>query len=205
MSLFLRTLEEMYPNAQCELSHRNPFELLVAVILSAQTTDESVNRVTPKLFSRYDNSEKLANSSLSDLEEILRSIGLYRRKALNIRNAAITLNEQFDGKVPSTMNKLLNIPGVGRKTANVILAVAFDIPSMPVDTHVMRVSTRLGYASMNDGPKEIEIKLKEIFPEEIWNKLHHQIIFFGRYHCLARKPNCDVCKLSNVCPYLLHK
>jgi len=197
----LDTFEEMYPNAHCELNHRNIFELLVAVILSAQTTDKSVNKVTPQLFNRFKTPKDLVNASLDEIEREIKSLGLYKTKARNLQKMAQILVEDYQGKIPSEEKDLLKLPGVGRKTANVILSVAFNIPAFAVDTHVERVSKRLNIARKKDNVIVVEKKLKNFFPKEHWSKLHHQMIFFGRYHCLARKPKCEECKLTNLCSY----
>src|SRR5690554_993752 len=197
----LDTFEEMYPNAHCELNHRNIFELLVAVILSAQTTDKSVNKVTPQLFNIFKTPKDLVNASLDEIEREIKSLGLYKTKARNLQKMAQILVEDYQGKIPSEEKDLLKLPGVGRKTANVILSVAFNIPAFAVDTHVERVSKRLNIARKKDNVIVVEKKLKNFFPKEHWSKLHHQMIFFGRYHCLARKPKCEECKLTNLCSY----
>ncbi|HEY8364760.1 MAG TPA: endonuclease III [Haloplasmataceae bacterium] len=199
------TLDEMYPDAHCELNHSNPFELLVAVILSAQTTDKSVNRVTPFLFEKFSTPELLANANLEDLENCIKSLGLYKNKAQNLKKMAKMLIEKFQGEMPSDENLLIRLPGVGRKTANVVLSVAFNKAAFPVDTHVERVSKRLNLAQEKDSVLQVEKKLTKRFPKSKWNKLHHQMIFFGRYHCLARRPKCDECKLRDICSYVLDK
>lgn len=199
--IIIDTFEEMYPDAHCELIHRNHFELLVAVILSAQTTDVSVNKVTPKLFSKFKTPNDFAEANLTDIEEEIKSLGLYKTKAKNLQKMAQMLIKEYDGKVPSEEKDLLKLPGVGRKTANVILSVAFNKPAFAVDTHVERVSKRLNIADKKDHVNTVEKKLKAYFPKNRWNKLHHQMIFFGRYHCLARNPKCEVCKLTKYCSY----
>lgn len=201
MNRFLEVFEEMYPTADCELVHQNVFELLIAVMLSAQTTDKSVNNLTKDLFVKYKNPTDFLNADISELEQDLRRIGLYKNKAKNIKLTSEILLNKYNSDVPSTREELIELPGVGRKTANVVLSVGFHIPAIPVDTHVERVSKRLGLAKEKDSVLTVEKKLQKIIPEELWNKSHHQFIFFGRYHCTAKKPNCDVCKLQNECLY----
>lgn len=200
-SLIIETLEKMFPEAKAELTHNNNFELLVAVVLSAQTTDIAVNKVTPKLFSKYPSSKELSQAKQKDVEEYIKSIGLYRNKARHLIGLAKILEEKYDGQVPNTRKDLESLPGVGRKTANVVLANAFGIPALAVDTHVSRVSMRLGIAKKGSRPYEVEKKLMDFFDKDYWIKLHHQIIFFGRYHCLARNPRCNDCPLYDICVY----
>lgn len=192
-------LEEMYPDAHCELVHRNAYELSVAVILSAQTTDASVNRVTPKLFSDYPDVYALADGDLDAIAEDIRSLGLYRNKARSIHGFARGVADRFGGEVPHTMEELTSLPGVGRKCANVILSEAFGIPALAVDTHVSRVSKRLGLAYQKDDVNTIERKLKKKIPEDRWTKTHHQMIFFGRYRCHSRNPECTGCPFVTIC------
>lgn len=198
-TFIMKKLDELYPDAHCELNHRNDFELLVAVVLSAQTTDERVNSVTPYLFSKYPDACSLANAEVEDVEKIIKPIGLYHNKAINIIKLARMLMEYFEGNVPSDREDLESLPGVGRKTANVILSNCFDVPAFAVDTHVSRVSKRLGIADKQDEPDKIEEKLMNYFPRKDWGKLHHQFIFFGRYKCKAAKPDCADCPLKKIC------
>ncbi len=191
----------MYPDARTELLHRNPFELLVAVILSAQSTDAAVNRVTPSLFESFPTPASFADASLQDLETAIKTIGLYRNKAANIKATARMIIENHGGEVPRTYHALTALPGVGRKTANVVLSVAFHVPRIAVDTHVERVSKRLRLASMDDAPHVVEEKLMRKVPRSRWVRLHHQMIFFGRYHCKAKRPECERCKLRADCRY----
>lgn len=195
----LEELEKLFPNAECELYHRNEFELLIAVVLSAQTTDERVNMVTPHLFEKYPNSEALMHADLKDVERCIQSIGLYRNKAKNIIALAKSLNERFDGKVPSNRKDLMSLEGVGRKTANVVLSVAFDVPALAVDTHVLRVSKRLGFAKKEDDVLAVEEKLKRKIKRDYWNRTHHLFIFFGRYLCKAKNPECERCPFVEIC------
>ena len=201
-TLIMKSLDKLYPNAHCELNHRNNFELLVAVVLSAQTTDERVNSVTPFLFKKYPDANKLAKAKLKDVETIIKPIGLYHNKAINIIKLSNELNERFNGEVPSNREDLESLSGVGRKTANVVLNNCFDYPAFAVDTHVSRVSKRLGIAEEEDDVSQIEEKLMNYFPKDKWGKLHHQFIFFGRYKCKAIKPDCSDCPLKKICNYL---
>ncbi|MFP4187264.1 MAG: endonuclease III [Acholeplasmataceae bacterium] len=197
----LAAMDRMFPEATVELEHDDAFQLLVAVVLSAQTTDVSVNRVTRVLFERYPTPQRLARASYQDVEAIIRTIGLYRNKAKNIIELAAELEARYNGTVPADRARLEALPGVGRKTANVVLSNAFGIPALAVDTHVARVSVRLGLAQKGDSVRTIEEKLMRLIPRERWQKAHHQFIFFGRYHCLARKPKCRVCPLYDICIY----
>jgi endonuclease-3 len=194
-------LEQQFPNAQCELVHQSPFELLIAVILSAQTTDKSVNLVTPALFRQFPTPTAMARASLAQLEEALKQLGLFRNKAKHIQATATMLLERFDGQVPATRNHLMMLPGVGRKTANVVLSVAFGIPAVPVDTHVERIAKRLGLAKDADDVLAVEQKLQRKIPRDLWNTSHHQMIHFGRYFCTAQNPRCDACSLTAQCKY----
>lgn len=195
----LNTFDEMYPNAKCELKHSNNLELLIAVMLSAQTTDESVNKLTATLFNKYKTVEDYAEASLPELESDIRSIGLFRNKAKNIKAMAKALQMRFNGVVPDSFDALQSLPGVGRKTANVVMAEAFNYPSLAVDTHVARISKRLGFAKPDDSVLTIEKKLMKTIPKNRWIKTHHQMIFFGRYHCKALSPNCKECSLVDIC------
>ncbi|WP_416325386.1 endonuclease III [[Eubacterium] hominis] len=195
----LDILEEMFPNAECELIHRNAFELLVAVVLSAQTTDVSVNKVTPALFEAFPTPQAMAEADIHDIEEKIKRIGLYRNKARSIQNLSKSLMENFGGIVPSSMKDLTSLAGVGRKTANVVRSVCFDIPSIAVDTHVERISKRLGLAKPQDSVEVVEQKLKRKIKRERWNRAHHLFIFFGRYHCMARNPQCEQCPFQDFC------
>ena len=168
-------------------------------MLSAQTTDKSVNAVTPILFDKYPSLEELNKAPLSDIEEILKPIGLYKNKAKNLKGIVKDLLERFNGKVPSNKDELMTLPGVGNKTAGVIRAEIFQIPDLPVDTHILRISKRLNLAKKEDEPIDVERKLKKLIPEERWIKSHHQLIHFGRYFCTARNPQCENCKISDMC------
>ncbi|MFG6118422.1 endonuclease III [Thalassobacillus sp. B23F22_16] len=195
----LDVFEEMFPHAECELNHSNPFDLLIAVVLSAQCTDALVNKVTKDLFKKYRTPEDYLAVPLEELEQDIRSIGLYRNKAKNIRKLSQTLLDKFDGEVPRTKEQLESLAGVGRKTANVVASVAFEEPAIAVDTHVERVSKRLGICRWKDSVLEVERTLMRKIPKERWSETHHRMIFFGRYHCKAQRPNCEECKLLEIC------
>lgn len=198
---FSHYLEELFPDAKAELDFTNHFELLIAVVLSAQTTDIAVNKVTKELFRKYPTPADLMIAELEDVMSTIKTIGLYKTKAKNIIGLAKILIEAHHGEVPNDRTALESLPGVGRKTANVVLSNAFGVPAIAVDTHILRISKRLGLAAESDNVLEVEQKLNKQFPKEQWLKLHHQLIFFGRYHCIARKPKCDTCKMQTICPY----
>ncbi|QGJ70744.1 DNA-(Apurinic or apyrimidinic site) lyase /endonuclease III [Planctomycetales bacterium 10988] len=196
----LRRLKKEYPAPECALLHDNPLQLLVATILSAQCTDKRVNIVTPSLFQRYSTAEAFAEAELTDLEEAVKTTGFYRNKAKNIKACCQQLVEHYQGEVPKSLEKLVVLPGIGRKTANVVLGVAFGIPSgVVVDTHVGRLSRRLGLTSQQDAVK-IERDLIEILPKKEWIDFSHRLIDHGRKICGARKPKCDACVLLDLCP-----
>ncbi|WP_106767899.1 endonuclease III [Paenibacillus faecalis] len=195
----LDTMEEMFPDAHCELNHENAFELTIAVLLSAQCTDATVNKVTKDLFRKYKTPQDYISVPIEELEQDIRRIGLYRNKAKHIQNLCWMLIEQYDGEVPRSHEELVKLPGVGRKTANVVVSNAFGVPAIAVDTHVERVSKRLGLAGWNDSVLEVEKKLMKKVPREEWTITHHRIIFFGRYHCKAQSPQCEICPLLDVC------
>jgi endonuclease III len=195
----LDTMGEMFPEAHCELNHKNPFELVIAVSLSAQCTDALVNKVTASLFEKYKTPEDYLAVSLEELQNDIRSIGLFRNKAKNIRKLCHLLIEEYAGILPQDRDELTKLPGVGRKTANVVVSVAFDIPAIAVDTHVERVSKRLGFCRWKDSVLEVEKTLMKKVPEEEWSVTHHRMIFFGRYHCKAQNPQCEICPLLEVC------
>lgn len=192
-------LDEILPNVGCELNYNKDYELVIAVMLSAQTTDVSVNQVTSKLFAKYTTLESLAKADLSDIEDIIHSIGLYKNKAKNLLGIANTLLDKYGGLVPSDKDELQTLPGVGNKTAGVIRAEIFHIPDLPVDTHILRISKRFGLVGKDADPYETEMKLKKLIDESLWIKTHHQLIHFGRYLCTARKPTCESCKLAHIC------
>lgn len=192
-------IEEMFPEAECELVHANPFELLIAVVLSAQCTDALVNKVTPGLFAKYKSPVDYTKVEQEELEQDIRSIGLFRSKAKNIQKLCGSLLEQHNGEVPKTREELMQLAGVGRKTANVVASVAFGMPAIAVDTHVERVSKRLGICRWKDSVTEVEKTLMKKIPEEKWSDSHHRLIFFGRYHCRAQRPKCEDCPLLLLC------
>jgi endonuclease III len=193
-------LLEEYPDATCALTHRNAYELTVATILSAQCTDERVNMVTPELFREYPDPESLAGARQEDVERIIHSTGFYRNKAKNLIGMAEAVVEEHGGQVPRSMKELVRLPGVGRKTANVILGNAFGInEGVVVDTHVKRLSNRLRF-TRHDDPVKIEKDLAKLFPREAWTMLAHLLIFHGRVVCVARKPRCEKCVVAHLCP-----
>ena len=193
-----RELEKRFPDAHCELNFTTPFELLTATVLSAQCTDERVNIVTAELFRRAHTPEQIMALGLNDLEKIIRPLGLYHNKAKNLYHAAEILVKDYAGEVPEDINVLRQLPGVGRKTTNVVASNAFGIPALAVDTHVFRVAHRLGLARGNT-PEKVEEELMAVFPREQWSRVHHLLIFLGRRICMARKPNCAECPLRSVC------
>lgn len=197
----LNVLNEMFPDAECELNHTNSLELLIAVMLSAQTTDKSVNLLTQNLFKKYKTPQDYIDADIKELEMDLRRIGLYKNKAKNLQKMCVMLVDQFDSKVPSSQVELESLPGVGRKTANVILSVWFNVPRIAVDTHVDRVSKRLKLAYNTDSVLQVEKKLMRKIPQNKWSETHHKFIFFGRYHCTARNPKCEHCKLRHICRF----
>jgi len=200
----LEKLKIAHPTAGCELEYTTPFELLVAVILSAQCTDKRVNIATRELFKVYNTPEQFASLTLDELKPYIFSCGFYNNKGTNIIAMSRSLVEKFGGEVPRTLEELISLAGVGRKTASVVLSVAFDIPAMPVDTHVFRVSRRIGLAS-GETVEKVEQELMATFPKESWNALHHTLIFQGRYVCKSQKPDCEHCNLREDCKYFKEK
>ena len=194
-------MAKRFPDAKCALVFSNPYECVCAVMLSAQTTDKSVNLVTPKLFEAYPNPSSLAKANLEDVEAIIKSLGLYKNKAKNLIAMAKVLVDEHGGEVPSRKEDLVSLPGVGVKTANVVGAECFGTAAIAVDTHVSRVATRLGYVKEGTDPVKIEGILEKRFPKESHIKLHHQLIWFGREICHARKPDCPSCELGSHCLY----
>ncbi|HOO43800.1 MAG TPA: endonuclease III [Bacillota bacterium] len=192
-------ITKLYPEAKCELNYRKDYELLIAIMLSAQTTDQSVNAVTETLFHKYHSLKDFSQVNLSELENDIRRIGLYRNKSKNIKAMANIIMEKHQGQIPKTQIELEGLPGVGRKTANVYLAEFHKIPRIAVDTHVYRVANRLGFSDDNDTPEKTEKKLMEIYDESLWIDLHHKLIFFGRYFCKAKKPRCFECPIIKYC------
>lgn len=199
VNFIVEYFNELYPDAYCELRFSNHFELVVAVLLSAQTTDKSVNKLTETLFVKYNTIDAYADASISDLESDLKTIGLYRNKAKSVKALALKIRDEFNYIVPNDFNDLVKLPGVGRKTANVVLSVGFDVPAFAVDTHVERISKRLGFALKKDSVLIVEKKVTKALDKSIWNIIHHQFIFFGRYFCKAQNPNCGQCKLIDIC------
>lgn len=198
--LIFKRLKRAYPDAHCELDHSGPYQLLVATILSAQCTDKRVNLVTPALFARYPDAESLAMADPREVEELIKPTGFFRNKARSLLGMAGGLLDRFGGSVPATMSDLVTLPGVGRKTANVVLGTAFDRPEgVVVDTHVGRVSRRLGLTRHSD-PVKVEAVLMKLFPRKNWTLLSHLLIFHGRRVCVARRPRCAVCVLNDLCP-----
>jgi endonuclease-3 len=196
----IELLEKEYSNAEIALEYTNPLELLIATILSAQATDEQINAITPKLFKKYKTAEDYANADLTELEQDIKSSGFYHNKAKNIKNCCKTLVEKFHSKVPKKMDELLELPGVGRKTANIVLANAFGVvEGVAVDTHVGRLAQRLGLSQSGD-PNKIEADLMKIVPKDKWMRITDLLIFHGRRVCTAKKPNCSGCVLNKICP-----
>lgn len=201
----LNIIEAMFPDAHCELDYTTTFQLSIAVILSAQTTDKAVNEVTPGLFKRFPDAAAMAYATQEEIEGLIKRIGLYRNKASHILSFAKVLTAEYGGEVPSQTKKLLALPGIGSKTANVIQAVGFKIPALAVDTHVNRVSHRLGLVRQSAGVAQTERTLKRKIPKERWISAHHAILFFGRYHCKAQRPACGICPLQEECRYFKEK
>lgn len=194
-------LKKLYPDAHCELNHSNPFELLIATILSAQCTDVRVNMVTPALFKKYPTALKLSKAKLEDVEEAIKSINFYKNKSKSLIGCAQLLMTKFQGEVPRTVEELSELAGVGRKTANVVLGNAFNINTgIVVDTHVKRTSLLLGLTKETD-PVKVEEDLMKLFPNEVWTELSHLLIFLGRRTCIARRPQCDLCSLKDLCGF----
>lgn len=193
-------LDELFPNPKCELNYNKDYELLLATMLSAQTTDKRVNMVTEILFKKYD-LEKLSKAKLEDIIEIIKPIGTFNKKAQNVIEISKRLISDYQGMVPNNREYLESLPGVGRKTTNVVLSNLFNEPCLAVDTHVARVSRRLGLAKNSDTPLEIEKKLSRKFRKEDLGKRHHQLVLFGRYYCVARNPKCSECKIKDLCKY----
>ncbi len=196
----LRLLHEAYPDAQCELNFETPLELLIATILSAQCTDERVNQVTPELFRTYPTAQAFAEADIEELQEAIRSTGFYRNKSKHVQNACRQIVEEYDGDVPDTMEELVTLPGVARKTANVVLGNAYHVADgIAVDTHVKRLSNRLAL-TQESTPEKIERDLMRLAPQDEWIDVSHLLIFHGRRVCSARKPNCAECVISHLCP-----
>ena len=195
----LTYIYEMFPDAKCELDYNTIFQLLIAVSLSAQTTDKKVNMCTPYLFEKYPTIKDLAQANIEDVKQIIKPIGMSNTKGKNIINIAKIIHEKYNDEVPKNIDDLLTLPGVGIKTINVVLAEGFKIPAFPVDTHVNRVAKRLYYATLKDDVSDVERKLKKKIDKNMWIQMHHSMIFFGRYFCKAIAPKCDQCKLNGKC------
>lgn len=199
----LAILEKLYPEVHSELNFKNDYELVVSVLLSAQCTDKKVNQVTPLLFEKYPDFKALSKATVASIENIIRPINYYKTKAKNLCSLGLTIINEYKGILPSAQEELIKLPGVGRKTANVILCENGITAALPVDTHVMRLSNRLGFTSQNK-PDKVEDDLKKIFPPSSWRGLHHRLIFHGRRVCKARSPSCRECKLNSLCPSVEH-
>ena len=196
----LDILEETYPDAHCELEHESPFELLVATILSAQCTDVRVNKVTSEIFKKYNRPEDFAEMDIQKLEGLIKECGLFRNKAKNIKASSCVISEDYDGEVPNTISELLKLPGVGKKTANVVASTAFGAPAIAVDTHVFRVSNRIGFVHEKN-VLDTERALENKIDKSRWTKAHHLFIFHGRRCCTARNPKCESCTINKICRY----
>ena len=193
-------LNYLYPDAKCELNYKKDYELLIAVVLSAQCTDKRVNIVTKELFNKY-SLKDLANVSLKEIEKIIYPLGSYTKKAYYIKTIATDLIKNYEGLVPNNREYLESLPGVGRKTCNVVLANLYDVPAIAVDTHVNRVSKRLNLSDVNDSVNAVEKKLMSFFPKKDWSRIHHQMVLFGRYKCKSKSPDCLDCQLKKWCNY----
>lgn len=196
----IKRLQERYPDSKCSLNYNQAYELLIATILSAQCTDKRVNQTTVELFANYGTLASFAYSDLDTLSQAIHSCGYHNQKAKSIKGAMLTIIEDFDGKIPGNMTELLQLPGVGRKTANCVLGECFNVPAMVIDTHMIRIMNLLGFTKNKD-PKKIEHELMKIFPQEDWVQLTHLIIDHGRKTCIARRPDCQNCMLADICPF----
>ena len=195
----LSKLRILIPNPKCELDYSNTFELLCAVMISAQTTDKRVNMVTPELFKKYPTAELMMNADINSIKDIIKSIGLANNKSKSLINLSKAIVEEFNGEIPNTLEDLMRLPGVGRKTASVVLALGFHVPAMPVDTHLHRVAKRLGYIKENEDVLKAEERYKRYIPRNEWIDAHHLFLLFGRYHCKAINPECTNCPLKEYC------
>ena len=194
-----RILSKTYPNVRCELNYKTPYQLLVATVLSAQCTDKRVNQTTPALFRKYPNPKKMAEAEIKDIQRLVKSTGFYRAKAKNIKSLSIKITTEFDEKVPNNLKDLITLPGVGRKTANVVLGHAFGIPGITVDTHFGRLSRRFGWSKSLD-PVKVEFEVGELISRKEWTNLSQRLIWHGRRICHSRKPACGACQLAKYCP-----
>ena len=201
INILLDYLDELYPNAICELEYTKDYELLLAIVMSAQTTDKRVNEVNKVLFKKYNSIEKLAHADINDIENIIKPIGTYKKKSIFIKEIANRLINDNIKEIPNNRKYLESLPGVGRKTTNVFLSIIYNIPAIAVDTHVERVSKRLSLAKENDSVIEVEKKLMKKITKDRWSKTHHQLVFFGRYKCKSICPKCNDCKLKEYCKY----
>ena len=201
INILLDYLDELYPNAICELEYTKDYELLLAIVMSAQTTDKRVNEVNKVVFKKYNSIEKLAHADINDIENIIKPIGTYKKKSIFIKEIANRLINDNIKEIPNNRKYLESLPGVGRKTTNVFLSIIYNIPAIAVDTHVERVSKRLSLAQENDSVIEVEKKLMKKIPKDRWSKTHHQLVFFGRYKCKSICPKCNDCKLKEYCKY----
>jgi endonuclease-3 len=192
-------LTKNYPNVRCELVYKNPYQLLVATVLSAQCTDKRVNQTTPALFKKYNSIKKMAAADIKDLQQLVKSTGFYRAKAKNIKNLSQKILLDFNGKVPSNIEDLVTLPGVGRKTANVVLGHGFNIPGITVDTHFGRLSRRFGWSNQKD-PVKVEFEVAKLIPQSQWTNLSQRLIWHGRRVCHSRRPACGACAIANLCP-----
>ena len=199
MRQVLEYLDELFPNPKCELNYTKDYELLIAVVLSAQTTDKKVNIVTSQLFNKYPTLKDLSEANIEDIKYIIKIIGTHNKKASFIKDIATILLEKYGGIVPNNFKDLESLPGVGHKTASVVLSNLYNIPAFAVDTHVSRVAKRLGFTSVDDSVEIVEKKMKDLLPNYKWGRTHHQLVLFGRYKCKAVKPECENCKLKNIC------
>jgi endonuclease-3 len=194
-----RILTKNYPNVRCELVYKNPYQLLVATVLSAQCTDKRVNQTTPALFKKYNSIKKMAAADIKDLQQLVKSTGFYRAKARNIKNLSQKILTDFNGKVPSNIEDLVTLPGVGRKTANVVLGHGFNIPGITVDTHFGRLSRRFGWSDQTD-PVKVEFEVAKLIPQRQWTNLSQRLIWHGRRVCHSRRPACGACAIAKLCP-----
>ena len=194
-----RALTKEYPDVKCELDFKTPYQLLVATVLSAQCTDKRVNEVTPNLFKKYPNPQKMSAANQRDIERLIKSTGFFRTKAKNIKGLSKKIMEEHNGSVPKNLDELIKLPGVGRKTANVVLGHAFGIPGITVDTHFGRLSRRFKWTKSHD-PVKVEFEIQKLFPEKTWTDLSMRLIWHGRRYCTARSPKCSVCPLAKLCP-----
>jgi endonuclease-3 len=194
-----RILTKNYPNVRCELVYKNPYQLLVATVLSAQCTDKRVNQTTPALFKKYNSIKKMAAADIKDLQQLVKSTGFYRAKARNIKNLSQKILTDFNGKVPSNIEDLVTLPGVGRKTANVVLGHGFNIPGITVDTHFGRLSRRFGWSDQKD-PVKVEFEVAKLIPQSQWTNLSQRLIWHGRRVCHSRRPACGACVIAKLCP-----